>query len=255
MARSRNLIVAADGDLIVQRDVDRPSGRLLRQDDMDASYVDLADARHLEFDYLRWARLALRAFTARRVIHVGGAACALARAMLAEDPGSHQEVIEVDQRVIEIARAHLGLRRQPGLKVRIADGREFLGSRADASADAIVIDAFIGARIPAHLISAPALTDCARVAPVTIINVVDTAGWPQARAIAVPLAQAYPSVLALCPAVRRSGNVLLIGSSAISPAISDAISGSSGRGLGHTLIGKLQSAAASDPSPARLLRL
>ncbi|MCW3004736.1 MAG: methyltransferase protein, partial [Conexibacter sp.] len=49
-------IVATAGELVVQRDGGRPSGRLLRQGDMDASYVDLADPRHLEFDYLRRMR-------------------------------------------------------------------------------------------------------------------------------------------------------------------------------------------------------
>src|SRR5579875_2104583 len=107
VARAREYLIAAAGDLVVKRDPERPSGRLLRQDDMDASYVDLADARHLEFDYLRWARLILRAYAARRVLHIGGAACTLPRAVLAEDPGSRHEVFEVDERVLDIARVHL----------------------------------------------------------------------------------------------------------------------------------------------------
>ena len=79
-------IVARDGDLVVERDPRRPTGRLLRQADMEASYVDLADASHLEFDYMRWMRIVLRAARARRVLHIGGGACALARALAAEDP-------------------------------------------------------------------------------------------------------------------------------------------------------------------------
>ena len=78
------------------RDRERPSGRLLRLGGMDASYVDLADARHLEFDYLRWLRALVRAAGARRVVHVGGAGCALARALAAERPAHRQEVIERD---------------------------------------------------------------------------------------------------------------------------------------------------------------
>ena len=61
---------------------------------MDASYVDLADPRHLEFDYLRWLRALVRAAGARRVVHVGGAGCALARALAAAHPDHRQEVIE-----------------------------------------------------------------------------------------------------------------------------------------------------------------
>jgi hypothetical protein len=236
MARARSLVVAADGDLIVQRDPERSSGRLLRQDDMDASYVDLADARHLEFEYLRWIRHVLRAFDARRVVHVGGAACTLARALLDEDRGSRHEVIEVDQRVFDIARAHLGLRRHPGLKLRVGDGRAAVATRGDGSADAVVIDAFLGARVPRHLVTLEALTDFARVAPLTVINVVDTTGWPDVRAVAAGLSEVYSHVGGLWSGARR-GNVVLFASSS------------------QPRYRALESAAAADRSPARLLRM
>ena len=67
MARRRSgpEILAQAGDLLVQRDADRPSGRLLRQGDMDASYVDLSDPRHL---------VTIEALTdAARVVAPGGA--------------------------------------------------------------------------------------------------------------------------------------------------------------------------------------
>ena len=237
MARTRNLVVAVDGDLVVQRDPHRSSGRLLRQDDMDASYVDLADARHLEFDYLRWIRIILRAFEARRVLHVGGAACTLARALLTADGDSRHEVVEVDQRVFDIAREHLGLRRGPGLKLRVGDGRAAVAARVDDSSDAIVIDAFVGARVPRHLVTSEALAESARVAPLTVVNVVDPAGLPDARGIAAGLAEAYPHVAALTAGPRRGGNVVLFGCRSPQPR--------------HTHI---ESAAAADASPAQLLR-
>jgi hypothetical protein len=236
MARARSLVVAADGDLVVERDPERPSGRLLRQDGMDASYVDLADMRHLEFDYLRWTRLVLRAFDAQRVVHVGGAACTLARSLLAEQAASRHEVVEVDPRVFEIARAHLGLHRQPGLKLRVGDGRAAVVARADDSADAIVVDAFVGARVPRHLVTTEACADFGRVAPLTVVNVVDTAGRPDARAIACALAETYPHVAALSVGARRGGNVVLFGCRAM------------------PRYGHLESAAAADASAAQLLR-
>ncbi len=98
---------------------------------MDACYVDLADARHLEFDYLRWSRIVLEAVGARRVLHIGGAGCALARALAAADPESRHEVAEVDAHVLEFAREHLGLRRAPGLRVRVAEGRAAIEARGD----------------------------------------------------------------------------------------------------------------------------
>ncbi|HEX3616170.1 MAG TPA: fused MFS/spermidine synthase [Solirubrobacteraceae bacterium] len=235
MPRTRSLVVAGDGELIVERDPERPSGRLLRQGGMDASYVDLADPRHIEFDYVRWSRLILRAFAAAHVLHVGGAACTLARALLAEDPSSRHEVYEVDERVLEFARVHLGLRRQRGLKLGVSDGRTALDARAQDSADAVVIDAFVGARVPRQLVTREAFAACARIAPLTVVNVVDTAGWRDARAIAAGLGDSYAHVGALGGGSRRGGNVVLFGSS------------------NEPRHRQLESVAAADASPARLL--
>ena len=233
MARLRSVpeIVASQGDLVVERDPARPSGRLLRQGEMEASYVDLADPTHLEFDYMRWLRIVLRAARARRILHIGGAACALARALAAELPGGRQEVCELDATVLEVARAHMGLRRAPGLRVRRADGRAFLATQPAGRWDAIVVDAFIGARIPRRLITAEALGDAARVAPLTLVNVVDDRAAGVERAVAAGLATAYPRVWALGA---RMGNRIVAGQ--------------------RTSLGldRIAAEAAGDPSPARL---
>jgi hypothetical protein len=175
---------------------------------MEASYVDLADPMHLEFAYLRWMRIVLRVAGARRVLHVGGGACALARALAAEDPGGRQLVCEVDASVLALAREHLGLRRQPGLEVRHAEGRASIASQADQSWDAVVIDAFIDATLPRWLITGEALGDAARVSPLTLINVADDSTGSELRAVAAGLAEAYPQVWSVGA---PSGNVVLAG--------------------------------------------
>ncbi|HEU4976622.1 MAG TPA: fused MFS/spermidine synthase [Baekduia sp.] len=235
-------ILAQVGELVVQRDAGRPSGRLLRQGDMDASYVDLADPRHLEFDYLRRMRDVVEAVGAQRVVHVGGAGCSLARALAAADPDVRQQVVEVDPEVLHVARAHLGLRRAPGLRVREGDGRAFLAGRADASADAILIDAFVGARVPRHLLTAEALGDAARVlAPggALAVNVVDAPPMDDVRAIAAGLVATFATAVAVGggPVVRgrRAGNVVLVASHGTLP------------------LERLRSRAAADPSPAGVL--
>ena len=232
-------LIAAVGELAVLRDRERPSGRLLRQGEMDASYVDLADARHLEFDYLRRMRDLVEAAGARSVVHVGGAGCALARALAAADGTARQEVIELDAEVVELARRHLGLRRAPGLRVRVGDGRAVLARRPDGSADAVLVDAFVGARVPRHLVTAEALADLARVAGLAAVNVVDSRPLHDAAAIAAGLAAAFPHALALgAPAVlgkRRGGNVILAGAHAL-PALE-----------------RLRARAAADRSPGAVL--
>jgi hypothetical protein len=225
-------VVARRGDLTVERDGNRPSGRLLRQGEMDASYIDLADVSHLEFDYLRWMRLVLRASRARRVLHIGGGACALPRALAAGDPGGKQLVCEVDPDVLAIAREHLGLRRAPGLRVRRAEGRAFVASQPDSSWEAVVIDAFVGAAVPPRLITTEALRDVARVAPLTLVNVVDNRAGRAVRVVAAGLAAAYPQIWGLSG---RGGNTVVIGACA-----------------GHDL-DRVAAEAARDRSPARLL--
>lgn len=224
-------MVERRGDLIAERDPRRPSAWLLRQCDMDASYVDLADPLHLEFDYLRWIRIVLRTARARKILHVGGGACALPRALAAEDPAGRQEVCEIDADVLAIAREHLGLRRTPGLRVRHAEGRAFIAGQPDGAFDAIVIDAFVGAAVPRRLITAEAFCDVARVTPIALINVVDNRAAREVRTIAAGLAEAYPRVCALGG---RAGNTVVIGS------------------VVALDLTRIAARAAADPSPARL---
>ena len=206
---------------------------------MDASYVDLADARHLEFDYLRRMRDVVLATGARRVVHVGGAGCALARALAAAEPAHRQEVIELDADVVELARRHLGLRRAPGLRVRVGDGRAVLARRPDGSADAVLVDAFVGVRVPRHLVTLEALVDLARVARLAAVNVVDAKAMADASAIAAGLQAAFPHTIALgassALAKRRGGNVVLVGAHAALP------------------LERLRTSAAADREPAALL--
>jgi hypothetical protein len=200
---------------------------------MDASYVDLADVTHLEFPYMRWLRIVLRAAGARRVLHIGGGACTLARALAAEDRGGRQEVCEIDADVLAVARAHLGLRRQPGLRVRHADGRDHLALQPAGSWDAIVIDAFVGARVPPRLITAEALLDAARVAPLTLINVVDNRSARDVRSAAAATASAYPRAWTLG---NRVGNTIVAGCTV----------------EGQPDLALIAARAAADPSPARV---
>jgi hypothetical protein len=225
--------IAEQGDLIVERDPLRPSGRLLRQAGLDASYIDLADPSHLEFDYLRWMRIVLRTAGAQRILHIGGGACALARALAAEFPAGRREVCEADADVLAIAREHLGLRRTPGLRVRHAEGRALIARQPDASWDAVAIDAFLAATVPRQLITLEAATDLGRVAPLALINVLDDRAAREIHAVAAGLARGYRRVWALGA---RAGNTIVVGSA---------------RPLD---LDRIAAEAVADPSPARLTR-
>jgi spermidine synthase len=187
---------------------------LLLQGQMEASYVDLADPTYLEFDYLRWIRIVLVVAGARRVLHIGGGACALARALAAEDPGGRQDVCEADADVLEFARVHMGLRRVPGLRVRHAEGRAFVSEHPAGRWDAVVVDAFAGATVPRRLITTQAFAAIARAAPLALVNVVDNRSAHDVRLVAAALATAYPSVWTLGA---RAGNSIVAGSATTQP--------------------------------------
>jgi spermidine synthase len=198
---------------------------------MEASYIDLAEPAHLEFDYLRWIRIVLDVAGTRRVLHIGGGACALARALAAQAPAGRQEVCEADADVLALARAHMGLRRVPGLRVRHAEGRAFLTAQPAARWDAVVIDAFDGAAVPRRLITAEAFAAVARAAPLALVNVVDNRSARDVRLVAAGMATAYPSVWTLGA---RTGNSIVAGSATTPP------------------LALVAARAAADPSPARL---
>jgi hypothetical protein len=228
--RATDAVLARDGELVVERDPRRASGRLLIQQEMESSYVDLADPTHLEFDYMRWLRIVLRARHARRIVHVGGGACALPRALATEWPDGRQEVCELDSGVLALAREHMGLRRAPGLRVRHADGREWLAAQPADSHDAVVIDAFLGARIPLRLITVEALRNVARVAPLALVNVVDDRSRRVVDRVAAGLAEAFAHLFTVGG---RSGNTIVVGAAGPPPPLE-----------------RIGAAAAADRSPA-----
>jgi lambda repressor-like predicted transcriptional regulator len=118
------------------------------------------------------------------------------------------------------------------LRVRHAEGRAFVARQRDASWDAVVIDAFVGAAVPRRLITMEALSDVARVAPMALVNVVDNRTARDVRAVAAALAVAYPRVWALGG---RAGNTVLVA------------------GAARLDLGQIAAQSAADPSPARLV--
>jgi spermidine synthase len=133
----------------------RPWRRTLRLDGEDASHVDLRDPRHIDWAYVRRladaADLVAPAGAPIDVVHVGGGGFTLPRYVAATRPGSRQEVAEVDRALVALAREHLGLRPSRALRVRVADGRAVLERREPASADLVVVDAFVAMEVPLHL--------------------------------------------------------------------------------------------------------
>jgi len=204
--------------------------RLLRLDGHEASHVDLENPRRVEFPYVRRladvADLMAPAGVPLDVVHLGGGGFTLPRYLAATRPGTRSEVFEHDAGLVRLAREHLGLRRSVRLRVRVLDARAGLARRPDASADLVVLDAFEGPLVPAHLMTREFLAEVRRVlrpGGVFAGNVIDIAPLAFARAAAATVLAAFPR--ALLVADRRvlrgtgdGGNLVLAASDGRLPA-------------------------------------
>jgi spermidine synthase len=208
----------------VKLDRRHPGGRLLLVDGQESSYVDLEDPTNLDFAYVRRIGDLLDLHAAPgeplHVVHVGGGGFTLPRYVAATRPGSRSVVFERDGGLVDIAREALGLRTSARLRVKVGDGRELLGALPERSADAVVVDAFDGPLVPAHLTTVEFVREMRRVlrpGGLCVLNVIDIPPLELSRAGAATLLAVFRHGALLAPRRlvrgREGGNVVLAASS------------------------------------------
>jgi spermidine synthase len=199
-------------------DADRPGGWLLLVDRIRQSYVDLDDPTYLDFEYLQMLADLLDALPPGRlaVVHLGGGAFSFPRYVAATRPGSPQIAFEPDTELTAMVRARLPLPRQVRLKIRPLSGREGVAGLPSSSADVLVLDAFLGGRVPAELTTGECFAEIARVLRpdgVFLANLADGPPLHYCRQVVATVQGQLPHVLLVAdPAVlrgRRFGNVVL----------------------------------------------
>ncbi|SOD80410.1 hypothetical protein SAMN06272781_7027 [Streptomyces sp. 1222.2] len=202
-------------------DVDRERAWLLTVDGAPQSYVDLDEPTHLEFEYTRRLGHVLDTVAepgrALDVLHLGGGALTLPRYVAATRPGSRQEVVEYDRRLLDLVVEQLPLPDDAGIALRGADAGEWLEAAPADSADVIVGDVFRGSRVPAHLTTvryARALERVLRVDGVYLANLADAAPFAFLRSQLATLATVFEELVLIAePGVlrgRRFGNAVLV---------------------------------------------
>ena len=207
------------------RDPSRPSAVTVFINDAESSYVDLAEPRHLEFEYMQQMSVVLDVLgppapAPVRAVHLGGAGCALARAWDAERPGSAQLAVELDAELARLARSWFALPRSPRLRIRVADAREAVESLTPGGWDVVVRDVFAGIQVPSHVRTVEA-AEAARAAlaedGLYLVNLTDRPPLLLARSEVATMAEVFEHVALIAdPAIlrgRRYGNVVLVGSS------------------------------------------
>jgi spermidine synthase len=105
-------------------------------------------------DYTNYFNLAfLERRKIDRTLFIGAGGAIGPRAFHAHRPSMAIDVVDIDPKILEIARSEFYLETSPLIKTIALDGRMFLRNAADRY-DCIVLDAFtIGGRIPFHLVT------------------------------------------------------------------------------------------------------
>lgn len=202
------------------RDLDRETGWVLLVDGVEQSYVDSADATHLEFEYMQHMALVIDAVRERpavlSVVHLGGGALTMPRWVEATRPGSRQVVVESSPEVLD-AIAPLGA--VPGCRVIVGDAIEEIAKLPRGRADLALWDLYVGPRADTAALSLDAvlamrdLLDPAH--GVLVLNVSDAVPFDVVRPVLSAVRMCFTDVALLAePSTlrgRRSGNCVVVG--------------------------------------------
>jgi SAM-dependent methyltransferase len=215
-------------------DPERASGRSLILDDVRNSYVDLEDPTYLEFRYIRLFADVVDAIgptdpvdptAPLDVLSLGGAGFTFPRYIEATRPGSNNLVLEIDEKLVQIAQDELGVELDDDLAVIIGDARLAFEDLESDDYDLVIGDAFSGRSVPWHLTTTEVVAEIERVLRpdgVYVMNVIDGGDSDYARAQLATLGKHFEHVRVILPANgigNRSVNQVLVASNAELPVI------------------------------------
>lgn len=203
---------------------DDPGSFVVVNGDTEQSFVDPNDPTRLEFEYVqRIAEVLDETVLARprservRVLHIGGGGLTIPRYVQAKRPGVAQIVLEPDELLIEQVRARLPLAGRASTKILTVDGRTGVAQLPSGSVDALILDAFAGASVPAELATAEFFAEALRLLRsdgVFVMNLTDSAPFEWAKRCIAGLVNYSPNVgvIAETPVWkgRRFGNLIAL---------------------------------------------
>jgi MFS family permease len=207
--------------LNVDVDPGRPSGRVLRLDNLRHSYVDLEDPTYLDFRYARIFGAVLDSQLPKGPVDslsIGGGGFTFPRYVAATHPAGTNTVLELDPAVVDVAENELGLD-PTTLDIRIGDARMTLRDTPARAYDVVVGDAFGGPAVPWHLTTeefAEELAQRLRPGGFYLLNLIDYPPLGFARAETATLAKVFTHIVVLAPSDylsgEKGGNYVLVAS-------------------------------------------
>ena len=188
--------------IAIETNPEDPDLRVLVLDDLTHAAVDVRDPTNLRFGYLRRfadATMSLRAELGRppEVLHIGGGGFTFPRYLEAVHPEARQVVLELDPRILEIARSELGYVPSDRIDVRLGDARQSIRALPSDAFDLVFGDAFGGLAVPWHLTTTAFLDEVTRVlrpGGAYVANLIDYPPLGFVRAEAATAATRFPQV-------------------------------------------------------------
>jgi hypothetical protein len=203
---------------------DDPGCFVVVNGDTEQSFVDPNDPMRLEFEYVqRIAEVLDVTVLARprsepvRAVHIGGGGFTIPRYIQARRPGTAQTVFEPDEQLIEDVRREVPLAGRANIQIRPVDGLTGMSAMPSGWVDALIVDAFNGAQVPAELATAAFFAEASRLmrtGGVLVMNITDTAPFEWSKRCISGLVQYAPNVgvIAEVPVWkgRRFGNLIIV---------------------------------------------
>jgi len=207
------------------RDADRANGWWLLVENSEQSFVDTADAAHLEFEYVQMIAYVLETLLPAGqlldAVHLGGGLLTIPRWIALRYPGSRQLVAE---RSGTIARMAASLGDVPGVEVRVQDALAVIDEVATGSADVVVCDVYDGPETVTSLFTLPvmsAVRDRLRADGLYVCNLSDASPFALSQVVVATIRAVFREVVLLAePPVlrgRRSGNLVVVGTDRTMP--------------------------------------
>lgn len=181
-----------------------PSARNLYLDRLRHAYVNLKDPTDLDVRYVKLFADVAKAMRPGPLdaLHIGGGGFSFPRYLDAVRPGTKNRVLEIDGKLVQIAKRELGLVESKDLQVDIGDARLELGRLPASSYDLVVGDAFAGESVPWHLTTAEVVAELDRLLRpngIVVMNVIDGDRSRFARAELATLADQFAHVAVILP--------------------------------------------------------